>query len=301
MLKFTIDWLAATSKGTNLDSRDIFHVAYVDGTEQWRECRATNGYTSAIENRAGCRTDWSVKRADMGAHVTYSGRALIAYRGFGVETEAIVKFHVEQSDTITRIDLAIDAIDTGMKPHDIYNALQSHRAQTKGGRKYNFVKDSDGGETLYIGSRQSEQFLRIYDKGAEQHTDDDWLRVELELHGAKAHQATQMIAAGDMEMAQQLTRQLDAGMLDYDAETWRYIVGNTPMKLTNADDKQHNTRKWLLEGVAPAFGKYLASTKDQDLISLFFDTVEAFRLINDNWHSDEENSVKIGAKLDSTG
>jgi DNA relaxase NicK len=50
-------------------------------------------------------------------------------------------------------------------------------------------KDKKGngqGKTVNIGSRTSEAFLRVYDKGAEQGTDVDWTRVELETKGRLA-------------------------------------------------------------------------------------------------------------------
>jgi hypothetical protein len=56
-------------------------------------------------------------------------------------------------------------------------------------RIYSLVRDTNGGQTLYVGSRASDQFGRLYDKARESQADDlnDRLwRYEVEFKGARA-------------------------------------------------------------------------------------------------------------------
>lgn len=88
---------------------------------------------------------------------------------------------------ITRIDLAYDALENHFLSVDLFNEIHSKGGFTNGGRppeieyRGNWKKPNGRGRTLYIGSRQSSKFCRIYEKGKQLGDDDsDWLRIEVE-------------------------------------------------------------------------------------------------------------------------
>lgn len=71
---------------------------------------------------------------------------------------------------VTRLDLQITAADDSAyiaRAQDTYDALQ--RGVKKEGRPISseLRRNSGGGNTLYLGSRQSDVFARLYDKGVE--------------------------------------------------------------------------------------------------------------------------------------
>lgn len=109
---------------------------------------------------------------------------------------------------ITRMDLAVD--DKGDSQYftcqQIEDYLHADRVVTKF-RKYHIDKDFKTGgavigHTIYLGSRKSEAFLRIYDKKLEQQaknpefSDTPWVRWELELKNKRAEVAADLLIAG---------------------------------------------------------------------------------------------------------
>lgn len=85
----------------------------------------------------------------------------------GSGAEEALRHHRPVRHRVTRMDICID-----FKPDDGRNFASRKYAtalETNGDkrRKYALFHNSDGGETLYVGSRQSMQFGRLYDKGAE--------------------------------------------------------------------------------------------------------------------------------------
>jgi DNA relaxase NicK len=69
------------------------------------------------------------------------------------------------------------------------------------GRMVELRRNSKKGKTLYVGSRKSDRFIRVYDKGAESKLGPAgflW-RAELELHRALARAAASRILASDDE------------------------------------------------------------------------------------------------------
>lgn len=88
---------------------------------------------------------------------------------------------------ITRIDLAHDMLDNPNITIDTFNYLHSAGGFCRGGRnpdieyRGNWKSPNGKGRTLYVGSRQSSKFCRIYEKGKQLGDfNSNWLRIEVE-------------------------------------------------------------------------------------------------------------------------
>lgn len=93
----------------------------------------------------------------------------------------------EFAPKVTRFDIALDLINSG------FDIAWHHRREQLStpdgaGRSLSLI-ESKTGDTMYVGSRTSEKYLRFYDKGREQNTATDWKRVELETKGDVARVA----------------------------------------------------------------------------------------------------------------
>ena len=111
-------------------------------------------------------------------------------------------------ENFTRLDIAVD---TELDPpvtrlaRDVYR--DTGHVPSRNGRppKRTFITSSDGGVTAYVGSRVSENFGRLYDKGIEQktHTAGKWWRWEVELKGDMANAGmTSMLQAPNSRLWQ---------------------------------------------------------------------------------------------------
>lgn len=97
---------------------------------------------------------------------------------------------VTGSIRVSRIDLAVDA-----KPFDVnpYLCKEYFSLLEKSGnrqRKYSLIQNSMRGSTLYVGSRTSGMFGRVYDKGVEKGIAEpgELWRYELEVKGGQARE-----------------------------------------------------------------------------------------------------------------
>lgn len=88
---------------------------------------------------------------------------------------------------LTRLDLRVDV-------EEEINLLQWYQTQREqsGRVSSSIINDS----TLYIGSRKSERFWRVYDKALEQGIPGPLYRIEVELKGKRARQALPYLLAG---------------------------------------------------------------------------------------------------------
>jgi len=100
----------------------------------------------------------------------------------GAQAEKTWRQYQPAKVRVTRIDLMVDFRLRVPMP-----LAANHFVELKGNRDRQFPKltlweNTLGGSTLYVGSRQSQQYGRLYDKGNESGTDDNniWWRAEVE-------------------------------------------------------------------------------------------------------------------------
>lgn len=109
------------------------------------------------------------------------------YANVGWEIELFDWLSTLNKATITRIDLAHDSLDKKFLTVDLFNEIHSKGGFSKGARspeieyRGNWKNPNGRGRTLYIGSRQSSKFCRIYEKGKQLgDSNSNWLRIEVE-------------------------------------------------------------------------------------------------------------------------
>lgn len=94
----------------------------------------------------------------------------------------------------TRIDLQVTQ-RLSVQDLDAFDRLEQHLYSRPGGRgkpvAVTRIRDSKGGNTVYLGSRSSDVYMRVYDKGVELKTEEPGvlIRFEVELKRALAKRA----------------------------------------------------------------------------------------------------------------
>jgi hypothetical protein len=108
------------------------------------------------------------------------------------------------AENCSRLDCAVDVRCDPPKPTvalDIYRNMGHKPSRSGRPSSSRLIMGSDGGSTVYIGSRQSEFFGRVYDKGIEQqtHRRGEWWRWELEVKGSSAKVLSHQLSSVDVE------------------------------------------------------------------------------------------------------
>ena len=108
------------------------------------------------------------------------------------------------AENCSRLDLAVDVHCNPPVPSvalDIYREMGHRLLRSGRPSSSRLIMGSDGGSTVYIGSRQSDFFGRVYDKGVEQETHGrgHWWRWELEVKGRAAKVLAHQVSLLDVE------------------------------------------------------------------------------------------------------
>lgn len=150
---------------------------------------------------------------------------------------------------VTRIDVAVDIFDCGLKPRWIFELYEKNHKFSKT-RPGWFPGVKSG--TCYIGSRHSARMLRIYDKGEEQKVSSDWLRVEGEYKDDLAHQIALEANANIGSVVHDMRNKLDLPMYALDL-ILEHVANGEHAKVKGHVKTRSDREKWFMAQVLPAF------------------------------------------------
>lgn len=162
------------------------------------------GYKLSFVSPSGVSVLFSPDRDDI--HIQLSGSGVDCCRDF---YHLVSLVDSEGADSVSRIDIALDCIGSGVTCSDIWGLLQrgSFSACSGAIRQFEGLVRLDrrtkedqrrNDHTIYIGSVASERMVRIYDKGAESKTHVDWVRYEIQLRSASAKRFFVLAMKGDL-------------------------------------------------------------------------------------------------------
>lgn len=190
-----------------------------------------------------------------GSCIVNSGSALLALnQSFNMSDDALVRHLHGLGFHGTRLDFALDLYHVGIGVQDFVAAYLNGAIRVPT-RSFAHIRSQNGiaaGETLYFGSRESERYMRIYDKGLETGAEKagEWLRVELELKGQRARAAfVQSTTFGTSEVGGAEIK----AFMQTEFPFWEdALAGLTAPAPEIGERPITNRRRWLMGQVAQA-------------------------------------------------
>jgi hypothetical protein len=216
----------------------------------------------------------------MGTHVILSGGAI---KQLPVTASSILSYFIQNGGTITRLDIAVDCRDCGLRPQDATREITNEKVRTLA-RKFPLWHDAKTpGYTQYIGKKSSSAFCRIYDKAAEMGAVGDWTRVECSFAGKRAMAAAQACLRGEDY------RGVVRGFVDFDAwKEWKEIMSIPPVP-TKYERTLSKTKRWLLSSAAPSLARELYLDGDD---SFYFQWIDHMRFFLDKLRHEENSELE---------
>jgi hypothetical protein len=199
MTSVFIDWFSCTDLSSDGHNRTSFPI------DQWtRAIGGGLGYDiKFVHNTLGIEMLVSSTRRDMGVLYRVSGESMDKLRKHFEcgSRDALVEAGLWNFKP-TRIDVAMTHLMGETWLHDLIVKV-SVDPTAFGAKKAKAIQDvhTVGGETLYIGSRQSALFCRIYDDNAMHGTELGTVRLEVEFKGEAAVSVRDAIGQFDDDIA----------------------------------------------------------------------------------------------------
>lgn len=173
-----------------------------------------------------------------------------------------VKNHIAKA---TRLDLQITtAKPRGWSQYGLYSRMREDGKNVSG-----LVGTTANGETVYVGSRSSARYTRIYEKG----DDNILLRFETEYKGKRAAVMAQRLANGKETPAEYLRHEVQrTGDNELNA-LYGHLLAKEG-KTAKVVKETSRRKKWLLETVLPSFTEYINSHEaDVQVLEAFQDAI----------------------------
>lgn len=257
-----IHWLEVTFKSA--DDKKLPDSLPTEGIE----CYPLHGYNIGTKFSDGRMEFTHTYRPDMGLHIQWDGSSLDR---LSIPVLSLVDFLLSAGAKFTRIDLAVDAQNYGLRPEDATNEIREKRFKCRCKKTPAWFDPTFGGWTQYLGTKASEIHIRVYDKAAELGIDGDYTRVELVVKGKRAQKAAQAIVQGiDF-------RSLVAGYVQFpEWKEWREVMAADAVALP-AEKKETATDLWLLNQCAKTLARRLDELGDDELWFRFLEQVKANR------------------------
>lgn len=231
----SVDWLTITVKPGEMQNRlmlEAQRLAHDLEAQGWqrRKWSFGHGYTGFIV--AGLR--WGVRQQDNILMLS------------GQEASLNWSPALEMASNVSRLDLAVtvtlaDPIPDVAKRAYSLLITDPNRCEAKK-RRYSYVENSAGGQTLYIGSRASDQFGRLYDKGLENAKEPDappsliW-RYEVEFKAYRAKGMARILKAKARDADSRISEDIGGAV-----NQWFTGRGVTPIWIT-----AHPDTDWVVE------------------------------------------------------
>lgn len=214
-----------------------------------------HGY-SKVRDYGYCSVNVNPNLRSQKIGVRYNGDGLRYWRSLGESTDELFAFVKSSGATATRIDIAFDLIDYGILPAKVYEHWKAGKLRTTARTAIPLTKGQwingvlTEATTLYIGSRESEVMIRLYEKGKQMGTSDDWVRLEIEIKGDKAKSIVpEIVRIGQAKVGQQILRDF---ILTADRYKFlRDLLDSEDFELPKVERGETDTDAWLRNVVMP--------------------------------------------------
>jgi hypothetical protein len=233
------------------------------------------GYRSARKFPSGMTVMFDGATSTMGWHYIYPGSAIKTLdEVFEDGGQHILGWHTGQGHKCTRIDLAVDVYDAPtLLP--VLQAMAEHHEWYGTAHSATTIKSSDGkGLTIYIGSRTSERFVRLYDKAAQLGQPGHWTRIEAEVKGDSARQVARSIVGLNIGGLSMVASGVINRVAAFPCAEWKAVFDGEKMEIGTPKVEEKQTEAWILGQVASAIARFEREYPDRKILERLWDAIE---------------------------
>lgn len=251
IVQCSVDWISITFPRSDMMPDDAL-------LGRWKFTgKGMHGYSARWQDSISNAVFQSFGPESMGSHLTCTGEVMHNLRIAQTDQQTVKSF-LDKDGKPSRIDVAMDVFGSQITPVGMAEDYKAGLLRTRA-RTATLVNEvapggKPRGQTLYVGNRQSDRFMRAYDKGFEQGIVDGeaWLRLELELKNIQARGAGGAIVEHGVE---QTTKGHLSDMITYNNPEYITALSGPAIAPTPTERKHTNTEKWLLDTVSLTIAK----------------------------------------------
>ena len=255
-----LDWLSVTF-AADMDERVL--EAYVGHFTT--KGTGSHGYTRRATSSIG-----AVLLADgearQGKSLSLSGQPLDDLRAVLGADEPLLRMVRAHRGRASRVDLALNIVGSRLTPTLLWSLVKQGDVITKTRASKGVETTESKIEGFYMGSRESDKFLRVYDKGLEQGSDPEaWLRLELVCKRLVARSYVERMA--EMETIRPFINRAIDEFASFPTEAdYRLAVADDRADVPRLGKKQSQFWRWIESQVIPAMASRQVEYPEEDVL-----------------------------------
>lgn len=205
--------------------------------------------------------------------VIMAGSELSEAAKLGITDRKCLEYACKVADKVTRLDFALDLKGEQIDVYEAYESWEHGELSTKAHSvcPYRSSSKTSAGDvqsatTVYFGSRESDRFVRIYDKASQTGTGKPWVRLEIVLRDIRAdYAAREMSRSGIKGVGMFLLQDFLSG-----GPSWlETALTGEAIAVQDVGRKETNTEKWLRNQVLPVLVRVCQENKAKNDWSLY--------------------------------
>lgn len=261
-----IDWISAVFNDETIPLR-IFPKM------QWEDIpRAARGYSGSQRDKiTGAIASYDNEPGAGSMLVSFGGDAISRYMetfGAGLFSDGVPLLGRCSSlgAHFTRIDIAVDFRGEGITPSLLHGEFLSGLATSPVRTDFFGTGRRDTksrGDTFYLGARQSELFMRIYNKAAQLNLTVNWCRMETEIKGKLAQNTADAVFEYGLTEA---ARTVFSRMLKWENPVYARFLDGERAPIQPVPRQEPKTERWLREDVSGTWARIVRANPDFELI-----------------------------------
>lgn len=223
------------------------------------------------------RVFWHSQNRNQHIGVIFTGEDMRAAVNVLMPNMQLLNWAIAKSKKIARMDVAVDIYDPVADPSDILEFWRQGFVGTparKVSETTSYTQTSDGHiiktPTIYVGTRDSDRMLRVYDKGKQTGESDHWVRAELQTRDDNAMGLAKAIQRGGIpDTGRQAIRSFcNIPSLGW----WRGAMEGPAVEIDKTPRKETDSEKWALTVALPAL-KRIAREQMEDGVTTLYDAL----------------------------
>lgn len=271
-LTITLDWVSFTLKDKSHEAEEWINT--YASPETGVPCKPVQNYTDAYQTSDGILVCWHTHRTEMGTHIVLGGSALRnLWEHHEISQRGLLESISNIGGRVSRIDLAKDLPDVEINYDQIYDKAKKGE-YTGTARTPERHQSEKNGDTIYIGSRKSDKYFRIYNKAAEQGLQGQlWARFELQTKSMVARSLHSLLRNNENwqgafdNIVRNMFTPIDCASYEAFFEPGIIPIG-LPML-----EKTSDREKWIGSQVMPAVVKHYMEHRDSAAIKTLRDSL----------------------------
>lgn len=225
-----------------------------------------HGYQTMLRSELGatCLLHGPVNQ---GVHVVLKGQPLALMRDDNVNDAELMWFMSQHAGKPSRIDVCVNMFEASTTVTDLWELWRQKKVKTRSrmAKRFECLPDEGTDDGFYVGSKDSDKFMRIYNKGRQVADKDAWVRLELVCLKMNARAISHDLARKDVSTRVTINRAI-LNHAEFENGEYLEALADNDTTLRKVPRELPNFWAWMKTQVVPAIVSRMADHPEENVM-----------------------------------